>query len=72
MDVSSSVLLNILFDTRPFLLFSISYFNIVYYLFIGLLNNIDDTDAVVTVDDLGLQFFDMKDLCKYMEKGTPN
>ena len=33
---------------------------------IGKLNNIDDTDAVVTVDGLGLQFFDMRDLCKYM------
>ena len=32
----------------------------------GKLNNIDDTDAVVTVDNLGLQFFDMRDLCKYM------
>ena len=30
----------------------------------GKLNNIDDTDAVVTVDKLGLQFFDMRDLCK--------
>ena len=32
------------------------------------LNNIDDTDAVVTVESLGLQFFDMRDLCKLIPK----
>jgi hypothetical protein len=35
---------------------------------IGTLNNIDDTDAVVTVNELGLQFFDMGDLCKLIPK----
>jgi hypothetical protein len=35
---------------------------------VGKLNNIDDTDAVVTVESLGLQFFDMRDLCKLIPK----
>merc|ERR1712166_706090 len=32
----------------------------------GILNNIDEIDAVVTISSVGLQFFEMKELCKYV------
>ena len=32
----------------------------------GTLNNVDDNDAVVTVDEQGLQFFEIHELCKLM------